>query len=237
MQELKPEEMELEPIVEAQQTEEQPVEVNEEVKEAPREQPKTNSDRNWEETTKVLKTQRQEIEQLRAHLEEVKRATAKPEVDEFADLAPDDVITFEQAKRLAERQAEAAAKKIVEEYGRNLSYGSQEQQARTKFEDYDYVVENFAVPMIQQNPALAAAIKASPDPFTTAYKLAKTSDQYEAQVTKQQISPKAEKVLKNASRPIPANTVSPSLKGQADQFAKMSKQDIWKQAQEYARGA
>ena len=206
--------------------------------------PEAKQDHNWKEANRVLKSQKQELDALRQQLEEMKVASKPVEVDEFASLDPDDAITVAQARKLAEKQSKAAeerarqaAREVAEEYARNMTLNNLEDKTRQSLQDYDYVVENFAIPMLQGNPSLAAAVQASPNPFMTAYKLAKTSDEYEAQMTKQNTSPKADKILKNAARPNPGNSVSPSLKGQADAYAKMSQSDIWNMSQQYARKA
>lgn len=222
---------------EAQQEEQQPTQEEQ--------QEKAPVENHWEQARNVMKAQKAELDALKAHIQEMQqKLTAPPkqeEPDEFAGIAPDDVLTFEQAKKLAEKlatkRAEETAKKIVQEYQQQASHSSQEQKMREVYEDYDYVVEKYAIPMIQNNPALAQALKASPNPFKLAYQMAKSSDDYEASMTKQQTSPKAEKILKNSNRPTSVQSVSPSLKQQAQDFSKMSQQDIWQQAQKYARQA
>lgn len=77
----------------------------------------------------------------------------------------------------------------------------------------------------------------SKNPAETAYKLAKLSDTYEETVSKKETSPKAEKVLKNASRPTSSQAVSSSLQSQANDFTKMSPSQVWEISQKYARGA
>jgi hypothetical protein len=195
---------------------------------------------NWERANEALRIQQQKIAELEAKLSQ----TAKPvqeEKDEFADLDPEDYLTVGKAKsmaeKLAEKKATEAAKKIVEEYKQQQTLQQDETLARSKYDDYDFVIENYAIPAIKNNPALAYQIQQSRNPALTAYKIGKLSDEYEESNMKQQTSPKAEKVLKNTSRPVSGNAVGTPLKTQADQFSKMSKSEIWAQAEKYARGA
>lgn len=91
--------------------------------------------------------------------------------------------------------------------------------------------------MIKNDPALAYKIQNSKNPAETAYKLAKISDEYEqANQEVAKTSPKAEKILKNSSRPSSGPAAGTSLKSQADDFSKMSKQEIWAMSEKYARG-
>ncbi len=203
-----------------------------------KEQPKS-VDHNWAQANEVLRLQKQRIEELEARLHQP-LPKVEAEKDEFADLDPDDALTVSQARRLAEslaeKKAREAAKQVIDQYMRENNVSNDEQRMRSKHDDYDYVVETFAIPLIKSDPALAHKIQNSRNPAETAYKLGKLSDQYEETMTKKETSPKAEKILKNASRPTSGNAVSAPLKGQADNFSKMSKEDVWNMSQKYAKG-
>lgn len=203
--------------------------------------PKKDINRNWDEAREVLRLQKQRIEELEARLMEQKIPAKQEETDEFEKLDPDDYMTVgkarEMAKKLASKEAAQTAKQVVQEYIQQQTIVQDEQRMRAKYEDFDYVIENYAVSMIKNDPALAYKIQQSKNPAETAYKLAKMSDDYEESQMKQQTSPKAEKILKNSSRPTSANAVGNTLRNQADDFSKMSQQDIWAMSQKYAKGA
>lgn len=212
------------------------------VAEAQKEQPK-DADHNWQEANRVLKLQQQKIAELEMRLNQP-LPQAQPvveEKDEFADLAPDDYLTVDKARRMAEKMAEKkgkeAARQMIQEYAQQQQVQQDEVRARTKYEDYDYVVENYAIPLIKNDPALAHKIQHSKNPAETAYKLGKLSDSYEESAAKQVTSPKADKIIKNSQRPVSANALGNPLKTQADQFAKLSKEEVWAQSQQFARGA
>lgn len=197
---------------------------------------------NWEEAREVLRLQKQRIEDLESRLaSQNKPMQVQEEEDELEKLDPEDYVTVgkarELATKLATKQASQTAKQVVQEYIQQQQIVQDEQRMRSKFEDYDYVIDNFALPMIKNDPALAYKIQMSKNPAETAYKLAKISDEYEGNMTKQQTNPKAEKILKNSSRPVSSNAVSPSLKSQADDFSKMNPSQVWEMSQKYARGA
>jgi hypothetical protein len=54
---------------------------------------------------------------------------------------------------------------------------------------------------------------------------------------KQPMSSKAEKILKNSSRPVSSSAASTPLKNQAEDFSKLNPQQVWEMSQKYARGA
>ena len=191
---------------------------------------------NWAQANEVLRLQKQRIAELEErlnHSQQVTRQTAE-EVDEFANLDPDEYLSVKDARKLAERIAEKkakeAAKEIVEQYSRSRSLEDDESRMRSQHDDYDFVVENFAVPLIKNDPALAYRIQTSKNPAQTAYMLGKMDPGY-IESSQKQVSPKAERVLKNTSRPLSGNAASGPLKTQADNFSNMSQQDIWSMSQ------
>lgn len=221
-----------------QEAQEQVEKPQEEAKETA---PAKDVDRNWQEANRVLKMQQQKIQELESMVNEKLKPAPVEEKDEFADLDPNDYLTVDRARKMAEKyaekKAESAAKKIVGEYAQQQNLQMNELHMRSKHDDYDYVIEHYAIPQINNNPALALKISQSKNPAETAYKIGKLSDEYEDNMVKQAISPKAEKILKNSQRPVSGNAVGSPLKTQADNFSKMSKEDVWKQSQQYARGA
>lgn len=221
-----------EPVAEVQQEQviEQPVQAA----------PKKEVDSNWARANEVLKLQKQRIEELEARIAQ-QTPKLEPEVDEFANLDPDEPLTVKQFremhKKSVTKEAEAAAKKLVQEYAHQQKVVDTERDMRDKHEDYDYIIENFVVPLIKSDPALAYQINNSPNPAKTAYKLGKLSDAYEEANMTKATSPKAEKILKNVSRPVSSAAVGPPLKSQAEDFSKMSQAQVWEMSQKYARQA
>jgi len=240
-----------EPVANAQ--EEQKQEVAQQVEEVQQESEKPSKKEepdNWRAANEVLRLQKQRIEELeqRIQQQQVAQKNHQPveEPDEFAKLDPEDYLTVGKARQLAEKLAEKKARQtaeeIVQKYMREQNVHTDEQRAREKYQDYDYVVNTFAVPLIQTDPALAHKIMTSKNPAETAYKLGKLSDSYEEQTTEQKVSPKAEKIMKNTSRPVPGAASGSPLKSQSDQFAKLDprsssdKQKIWEMSERFARG-
>lgn len=206
------------------------------------EEPQVSSaEHNWRQAQEVMSQQKKEIEALKERMQQFSMPPPKAEEpDEFELADPNDYITMGKAKELATkmatREAKKEAKKIVEEYVQQQTIASDEQRMRSKYEDYDYVIDNYALPLIKNDPALAYKVQMSKNPAETAYKLGRLSDQFEETSVKT-TNPKAEKILKNSSRPVSSHSTTPSLREQADNYAKMTPQQVWAQAQEYARRA
>ena len=201
-------------------------------------QPNQN-DVNWQRANEVMKFQQQRIADLEAQFASRSSPPQVEEKDEFASLDPEEYLTVgkarQMAEKLAEKKAMEAAKKIVQEYSQQQRMEMGEQQARGKYQDYDYVIENFAVPLIKNDPALAYKVQTSKNPAETAYKLGKLSDGYEEAVKEAPTSPRAEKILKNSSRPVSGNALGNSLKSQADKFSSMKPgREVWELSQQYA---
>lgn len=207
---------------------------------------KNDSDRNWEEARSVIKQLKHRIDELEQRPQQSQQPQQVVEDDmtiamNALGIDKEDVLTAEQSYALTEKvsdiKAEKKARQIVQEYAQQQNLANDEQKARAKYDDFDFVIENYAIPMIKNDPALAYKIQTSRNPAETAYKLAKISDEYEGTQMKQQTSPKAEKILKNSSRPVSSNAVGQPLKSQADDFSKLSPQQVWEMSQKFARGS
>ena len=226
---------------EVQQDNSQPVvEAEAKSEEVSQEATKRDAEHNWKQANEVLRLQKQRIEELEARMSQMAKPP-EPEKDEFDSLDPEEYLTVsaarKMAERLAEKKAEGAAKKYVQEFVQQQTIQNDESRMRSKYEDYDYVIENFALPQIKNDPALAHKVQSSKNPAEIAYKLGKLSESYEESNMKQPTSPRAEKILKNSNRPLSGNAVGNPLKTQADQFSKMKPNEVWEMSQKYARGA
>ena len=206
---------------------------------APQEAPKkVSQEHNWNQARAVMGTQAQKIQELEEKLDDMQK---QPEPEEKYD--PEDLATNKHVERVAERKISSKTKELqtqIEKLQKQLHDKEQvtlESEARTKHQDYDYVIEQFAVPMIQKDPSLAMAIKSAANPYAMAYRLAKASEEYEGEMKQQKPSAKAEKIIKNSERPLSSNAVPASLKGQADYFTNLTPDQVWQKSQEFARRA
>ena len=200
--------------------------------------PPEEPENHWREVRQALKSLKQQNIELQEQLN--KRQTS-PEPDEFEGLDPTDYVSLEQAKRLVEKRAEKRAaeiaSKVVEDRLRSLENQSKEEKMRDRYDDYDYVIENFGIPMIENNPALKQALAASPNWAEMAYNLSKATPEYQNKVTQKKTDPAIERAKKNAERPVSSSAAPSNLKGAVDAFASLSPEEVWNKSQEYARRA
>jgi len=222
--------------------EEQEIQVEEpivETQEVP-ETPAKDVDHNWRQAQEVMSLQKREIEELKQHMHRLSQPQKAEEPDEFETADPDDYVTMgkarEMAKKMASREAKIEAKRLMDEYAQTQNIAQDEIRSRGKYEDYDYVIENYALPLIKNDPALAYKVQMSKNPAETAYRLGRLSDQFE-ETKIMPTSPKAEKILKNSARPVSSHSSTASLQQQSNAYSKMSQADIWAQSQAYAKRA
>lgn len=202
-------------------------------------------DKNWRQAQQVMAEQKNEIDELKSMIFQLAQSTQaqnvqQEEPDEFDDERDDDYVTVAKAKRIiertrktAEKEAVDAAQKVVNQHLHNQNLSITEDRARQKYDDYDYVIENYTVPLIKNDPALAHRVNSSKNPAETAYRLGRVSDDYVDRHETKSTSPRAEKILKNSQRPGSSHTAQ-SLKTQANTVSSMSHAEIWKMSQQFA---
>jgi DNA repair exonuclease SbcCD ATPase subunit len=231
-------------------TEEVSVAVEEEVQQpeaTPTEDKRRDVEHNWKQARTVIASQQQavaerdqKINQLEQRLNELQ--LQREEIEDKYD--PEEYATNKHVDKVADKKVTKKTK-VLEEKIHNLEKKLHdadqkrlESEVAAQYDDYEYVVENFALPMVQKDPALAAALRASPNPYAMAYRMAKASDEYESSQAKQdKPNPKAQKILKNSERPVAAQAAGGSLKSQTEYFSNLSPQQIWQKSQEYASRA
>lgn len=201
------------------------------------------ADRNWEEFRSVAKAQKMEIESQREQIEKLTKKLEgiqqpkEQEPDEWDGYDPDDYAKVEHVKK-----SSSEVKKLKKELAslqqklNQTEVQRQENETRSKHEDYDYVINEFGIPMIKKNPALAQALKAMPNWAEMAYEMAKSTPEYK-KAMEGKTSPQAEKVIKNANRPTSVNAAPSTVKSKVDVFTNMSPAEVWAKSQEYARRA
>lgn len=107
--------------------------------------------------------------------------------DQFADMSDDEVLTVGQAK------------KFVSQLGQQQKAEVEELKMATQYPDYADTVKKYLPEVIKENPELRDAIVNSPNPYRTAYILAKKSDSYLKERGMER-SPEAQKVVQQQQR-------------------------------------
>jgi hypothetical protein len=151
-------------------------------------------------------------------------------VDELANLRDDDLMTAKQAKQLALR--------TYQELAAQQEQLQIEDKMRLRFKDYDDVVTNDNIKeLIEDDRDFADALASSANPALAAYKAIKKAAFYQNKKTEKRVSPEAEKIVKNAAKPVSANTVQQRPLAGADSFARSSETEraaLYREMQEYA---
>lgn len=187
---------------------------------------------NWAEMRRLREKDRHKMEELEAELNRLK-GPKKEEEDILSTLAKDDIITVEQAERLAEIRA----KKVVEEAIKKRDASTVDERLQFKFPDYGDVVTKENIELAEQlEPELAEAIGKMEDPYkqrVSAYKLLKrvAANRDSGQ------SAEKKKALTNSQKPLSVNAVTKqSAIGNAHLFenglTKELKSQLWKEMQD-----
>ena len=182
---------------------------NEEVSKEPS---RGSADYNFREMRKLIEEQSRKIREL----EEIRYRQGAPaqqeDADDLATLRKDDFLTVAQAEKLALRKAE--------ELLHQREIASQEDHSRLKHPDYDQIVnEDNIKQLIEDDRDLAETLRNSPNPYEAAYKLIKKSSFYTSrEEMNKKKSMEAEKLLKNANKPLSSNAVQSKPLSEANAF-------------------
>ena len=199
---------------------------------------------NWKRANDVMRAQKYKIEELEKKLASLP-APVKPiepqtvvDDDDF-EIDPDDYVTGAMLKKMHAKTAKLE-NELRQTREQSAAKAQQELIARSEavlksqLPDYDAVIENFTLPLIQSDPATAQLIKMSADPAALAYSLGKTELMKQGAAAEK--NPTAQKILKNNAKPSSVFASGNSLKSQAEAVSNMSKDETWRLAQQYAQG-
>lgn len=153
-----------------------------------------------------------------------------PEPDELDSLGEDDIVTMKQARRLAERQAEA----IIEKKLKEKETAALPDKTRTQFNDYDQVMTLENVKKFEQEePGLAAACAKAPNPWEATYKMLKKFVLPQSEVKSNKLE---EKMKDNMSKPVSSNALGRnSPLNNANVWAEASKDELYKEMMRAAK--
>lgn len=206
---------------------------------SPKETQKATEDPNWKEARDVMRQQQREIQELKEKLVKDTQSQEKSELDELDSLASDDIVTVGQARKLAEKIAERAASKLLKE----KEVASMEDNVSFKYPDYSDVVTKYIPKIIKDDPDLAEAIRNSPNPYLTAYKIAKKSYFYkEGLENSNKGSQATQKVLENSSKPQSVHSqgyqgaLSDAKKFENNILSAERKKEVWDLSNRFAQG-
>jgi hypothetical protein len=113
-----------------------------------------------------------------------------------------------------------------------------EDKMRLKFRDYDDVVTNENIKdLIEDDRDFADALASSANPALAAYKAIKKAAFYQNKKTEKKPSIEAEKIVKNAAKPVSTNAVQNRPLATAESFSRASDSEraaLYREMQEFA---
>lgn len=161
--------------------------------------------RELREKTERLERERNELARRMADLEQRNKPAAVEPEPEF-NFGDDDLVEGKTVKKIAQR-----FEKKLEEYQRQQRELTTETMLKTRFNDFDSVVNENTINMLRERyPDVAATLHSNPDPYTklsAAYKLIKDLNLYDTKSAQYE----EDKALaqKNMRQPRAAGTMSP----------------------------
>jgi hypothetical protein len=178
---------------------------------------------------------RQQMEELQRHNQqlEMKLHSSLPQapapVDELANLRDDDWMSVKQARELAMR--------TVHEVLAEKEQGQVEDKMRLRYRDYDDVVTTENInELIEDDRDFADALRSSANPALAAYKAIKKSAFFQNKKPEKR-SVEAEKIVKNAAKPVSTNAVQNRPLATAESFSRASDTEraaLYREMQEFA---
>ncbi len=159
----------------------------------------------------------------------------KEEDDPLSGMEEDDVLTVKDVRKIVSGLTEtikAQLRPVLQEVG--------EAKTASMYKDYSEVLEKYLPEVLKDNPALVQAIRASENPYATAYALAKLNPKYVAAQAGSGDGKKsdADKMLENLQKPGTSQQAGQSSGGlsKADHIAKMTDEEFEAHVQEVLRG-
>lgn len=138
--------------------------------------------------------------------------------DEFDNLSDQDVLTVGEAK------------KFISNFQREQQMAVQELKIAQQYPDYNEVVRKYLPNVLKEDPELKDVIMSAPDPYKTAYYLAKRSDSYLQEQRNANRSPEAKQAVANLQRPGNLSSVGQTVpSSQVSPWKQMSDADFMKQ--------
>lgn len=214
----------------------------------------TEQDRNWramrekveqlQRESEKERTKREEYEQLLyQNLVQGNKQEQEPEIDEFADIQPDDWMTKEQSQKLAEKLAEKKAQEIVnkalEDERKRRADEELPNRLTQQYSDFNAVVTDENVKQLKElEPEVAQALGLIGDKYAQAVAAYKYIKKFVPGAEK--VSEYKTKVKENSSKPGTLNSQSSAI-SKAHNFERgltpELKKQLYKEMQQASKSA
>lgn len=183
---------------------------------------------NWRQMEEKHK---KEIEQLQRELWELKqkKEESTPQEEELK-LQEDDLITYGQLDKLAEKKARA----IFQEELKKVERAKQPLAAKQKYPDFEQVVTSENIEKLkQEDPELEKLIMLSDNPFERTYREIKRADFFKSQMKNKESD---EKIAENMQKPVSSSSLGKQRPlSLANDYAKGSA-ELYAEMRRYSRG-
>ena len=164
-------------------------------------------DRNWREMRQKL----EHYEKKLADLEQKNQPKAVEEED--INLSDDDIVTAKDVKKLAKKMA----KEIVAQDRMRYEADTAEDRLRTKYSDFDEVVnEDNVKKLLREEPELAKVLKSTADPYAkgvAAYRYIRMMERANPEAVDKQV------IRQNLAKPRTTTSIKDSGLDHVDEFA------------------
>ena len=192
-------------------------------------------DYNWRQMEERVKHEKLEKEQLQRKIWELEQAkannvTTKEEKDELSELQGDDLITYSQLDKLADKKARA----IFQEELNKVEKAKQPLVAKQKYPDFEKVVTTENIEKLKnEDPELERLILLSENPYERTYKEIRRSEFYKSNLANKESE---EKIAENSKKPISSNSFGKQRPlSYANDYAK-GDPNLWSEMQKYRGG-
>lgn len=170
----------------------------------------------------ALQAERQQRQQLQENMKVLQdhlsllqsnNSQQSSQQDDNMGLSEDDVLTVGEAK------------KFLQNYSKEQKLALEELKISQQYPDYNEVVRNYLPEVLKEDPDLKQVITNAPNPYKTAYYIAKRSDSYLKNKRKSERSPEAKEAVQNLKRPGNLSSVGSGISGSAHQGYKEMNED------------
>ncbi len=173
-----------------------------------------------------------QIYELNQQLQRLQAPKQQEEVDPFAELQKDDLVTFGQVENLIDARAEKKTQAALEKEFQKREAAQQPVQVKQQYKDYDQIVtpENIEQ-LIKEDPELEELISKSRNPYDRAYKEVKKSNFFREKSANRE---NEEKLEENSKKPVSSNSVgSQRPLSQANSY---SKEELYAEMMQCGKG-
>lgn len=161
---------------------------------------------NWREARRSMEELRRQNQEMAGELEKLKVSSTPPQADELANLRDDDIVTVQQAKKLAERHAKTVAEKAI----REREAATLGDRIAAIYPDFDRVVSPENVETLRTSePELYAGLqRLADDPLSQAKGAYKLLKKLGLGAESEDMARNKAKIAENSKKPVSVQSVT-----------------------------